>query len=70
MIDALTVAARNGDIRRTELAWGASVAAEWAHFVALGVFAYNRGGTSAVGVAGLVRLLPAAVDRTVRGVAR
>ena len=61
VIDALTVAARNGDIRRTELAWGASVAAEWAHFVALGVFAYHRGGTSAVGVAGLVRLLPAAV---------
>ena len=61
VIDALTVAARNGDIRRTELAWGASVAAEWAHFVALGVFAYNRGGTSAVGVAGLVRLLPAAL---------
>jgi MFS family permease len=61
VIDSLAVAARNGDIRRTELAWGASVAAEWAHFVALGVFAYDRGGTSAVGVAGLVRLLPAAV---------
>ncbi|HYZ77965.1 MAG TPA: cyclic nucleotide-binding domain-containing protein [Gaiellaceae bacterium] len=39
---------------------GAAIAAEWAHFVALGVFAYQRGGTSAVGVAGLVRLLPAA----------
>lgn len=35
--------------------------AEWAHFVALGVFAYEQGGTAAVGVAGLVRLLPAAV---------
>ena len=43
-----------------ELAWGAAIAAEWAHFVALGVFAYERGGTSAVGVAGLARLLPAA----------
>ncbi len=30
------------------------------HFVALGVFAYDAGGTLAVGVAGLVRLLPAA----------
>ena len=48
------------DIRRAELAWGASVSAEWAHFVALGVFAYGHGGSTAVGVAGLLRLLPAA----------
>ena len=59
--DALRVAAQNGDVRRAELAWGASVAAEWAHFVALGVFAYDHGGSTAVGIAGLVRLLPAAV---------
>jgi MFS family permease len=44
-----------------ELAWGAAVAAEWAHFVALGVFAFEQGGSSAVGIAGLVRLLPAAL---------
>ena len=54
------MAARNADIRRAELAWGTSVCAEWAHFVALGVFAYNHGGSTAVGVAGLMRLLPAA----------
>jgi hypothetical protein len=58
---ALSVTARNADIRRAELAWGASVSAEWAHFVALGVFAYNHGGSTAVGLAGLMRLLPAAV---------
>jgi MFS family permease len=52
---------RNRNIRRLELAWGAAITAEWAHFVALGVFAYNSGGTAAVGVAGLVRLLPAAL---------
>lgn len=57
----MTVAVRNEQVRRVELAWGASIAAEWGHFVALGVFAYNAGGTSAVGVAGLVRLLPAAL---------
>ena len=39
---------------------GRRIAAEWAHFVALGVFAYEQGGASAVGIAGLVRLLPAA----------
>jgi MFS family permease len=57
---ALGVTARNVDVRRAELAWGASVSAEWAHFVALGVFAYNHGGSTAVGIAGLMRLLPAA----------
>jgi MFS family permease len=58
---ALRVTARNADIRRAETAWGAVISAEWAHFVALGVFAYNHGGSTAVGVAGLMRLLPAAV---------
>ncbi|HEY1563716.1 MAG TPA: MFS transporter [Gaiellaceae bacterium] len=42
-----------------ELAWGAAISAEWAYFVALGVFAYHAGGASAVGLAGLIRLLPA-----------
>lgn len=49
------------NLRRVELAWGASIAAEWMHFVALGIFAYDVGGTSGVGIAGLVRMLPAAV---------
>jgi MFS family permease len=61
VLAALGAAVRNADIRRVELAWGAAIGAEWAHFVALGVFAYEDGGASAVGVAGLVRLLPAAV---------
>ena len=60
-VSALRVAAANDDIRRAELAWGAAIAAEWGHFVALGVFAYEQGGASGVGLAGLVRLLPAAL---------
>ena len=60
VVSALGAAVRNENVRRVELAWGAAIAAEWAHFVALGVFAYQQGGTSAVGIAGLVRLLPAA----------
>ncbi len=52
---------RNDNLRRSELAWGAAITAEWAHFVALGVFAYDVGGTVAVGIAGLVRLMPAAL---------
>jgi MFS family permease len=59
MVSALGTAVRNENVRRVELAWGAAIAAEWAHFVALGVFAYEEGGAAAVGVAGLVRLLPA-----------
>jgi MFS family permease len=61
VLSAFAVAVRNENIRRAELAWGAVIAAEWAHFVAFGVFAYEEGGASAVGIAGLVRLLPAAL---------
>ena len=60
LVWALGAVIRNENVRRVELAWGAAIAAEWAHFVALGVFAYQEGGTAAVGIAGLVRLLPAA----------
>jgi MFS family permease len=60
-IYTIASAVRNRDIRNVELAWGAAIAAEWAHFVAFGVFAYEEGGASGVGIAGLVRLLPAAV---------
>jgi MFS family permease len=56
---SLSSALKNPDIRRLEFVWGLAIAAEWAHFVALGVFAYDHGGTSFVGLAGLVRLLPA-----------
>jgi CRP-like cAMP-binding protein/predicted MFS family arabinose efflux permease len=58
---AAALASRNRNVRRVELAWGAAITAEWAYFVALGVFAYDAGGASAVGLAGLIRLLPAAL---------
>jgi MFS family permease len=61
LLSPLTAALRNRDVRRVELAWGAAIAAEWAHFVALGIYAYDAGGPTGVGIAGLVRLLPAAV---------
>ena len=61
MVSALVAAVRNENVRRVELAWGAAIAAEWAHFVALGVFAFEQGGAAAVGIAGLVRLAPAAL---------
>jgi len=60
-LSTLAAAVRNPEIRRVELAWGAAIAAEWAHFVAFGVYAYEQRGASGVGIAGLVRLLPAAL---------
>jgi hypothetical protein len=58
---ALREVLRNENLRRVELAWGAAIAAEWAHFVAFGIFAYDEGGAVGVGVAGVVRMLPAAI---------
>lgn len=52
---------RNPDLRRLELAWAASVTGEWSSIVALSVFAYDAGGTAAVGLVGLIRMLPSAV---------
>jgi MFS family permease len=60
-VSALRAALRNAQLRRVQLAWGATVLAEWMHFVALGVFAYSAGGTVAVGIAGAARMLPAAL---------
>ena len=53
--------ARDRNLRRLELAYGAAITSEWAFVVALGVFAYERGGATAVGILGLVRMLPAAL---------
>lgn len=61
LVAPLATTVRNENLRRVELAWGAVIGAEWGHFVALGIFAYQEGGAGAVGVAGLVRLLPAAL---------
>jgi len=51
----------NHDLRRLELAWSGSIIGQWGYEIALAVFAYRAGGATAVGLVGLVRLLPAAV---------
>src|SRR5947207_14972282 len=60
VLEEFGAVARNPNLRRLELAYGAAITSEWAFLVALGVFAYQRGGATAVGVLGLVRMLPAA----------
>src|SRR5919204_4774393 len=52
---------RNPSLRRVELAYAASISAEWASVVALTVFAYETDGALGVGILGAVRMFPAAV---------
>ncbi len=51
----------NPDLARLIVGWGGMTFATWAFAIALGVYAFDRGGTTAVGVAALVRLLPGAL---------
>lgn len=51
----------NKRLRRVEIAYASSCASETAYLVALGVFAYETGGALAVGVVGLIRMVPAAL---------
>jgi MFS family permease len=52
---------RNPSIRRIELGWTIGTAADWAFLVILLVFAYDAGGTLAVGVLGAARTVPAMI---------
>ncbi len=51
---------RNPGLRRLELAWLFSVVGSWAYSVAVAVFAYERGGATAVGLVSLLRWVEAA----------
>ena len=51
----------NPGLRRLELAWGGFYVGDWAHVIALSVYAYRHGGSLAVGVVGLLRMLPSAL---------
>jgi predicted MFS family arabinose efflux permease len=48
----------NPNLRRVELSWAGSVSAYWMFIVTLGFYAYERGGPAAVGLVGLLRVLP------------
>jgi predicted MFS family arabinose efflux permease len=51
----------NGNLRRAQLSFLGAWTAEWAFTVALGIVAYRNGGATAVGLVGLLRMLPSAV---------
>ena len=51
----------NGNLRRAQLSFLGAWTAEWAFTVALGIVAYRDGGATAVGLVGLIRMVPSAV---------
>ena len=56
---ALRAAAANPDLRRLELALAALVVGQWSYTIVVAVYAYHQGGAAAVGLVGLIRMLPA-----------
>ncbi len=58
---AFTSNARNPDLRRAQLSFLGAWTAEWAFTVALGIVAYRDGGATALGLVGLLRMVPSAV---------
>ena len=59
---AFTSNARNPDLRRAQLSFLGAWTAEWAFTVALGIVAYRDGGATALGLVGLLRMLPSAIS--------
>jgi MFS family permease len=53
--------ARNLNLRRAQLSFGAAWAAEWAFTVGLSIVAFRDGGAGAVGLVAMLRLAPSAV---------
>jgi MFS family permease len=59
-IRALGEVFRNPELGRLQLAWAGVSLSMWAFMITIGVYAFDVGGAAAVGVAGLVRMLPGA----------
>ncbi len=52
---------RNPSLRRAQLSFLGAWTAEWAFTVALGIVAYREGGAVALGLVGLLRMVPSAI---------
>jgi MFS family permease len=59
--DAFRAVFSNAALRRVEASWALSVTAYWVFIIALSLFAYEEGGAAAVGLVGLIRVLPSVV---------
>jgi MFS family permease len=60
-LKAFTEVFRNPNLRRLQLAWAGSTIGYWSYGIALAVYAYQAGGAAAVGLVGLIRILPSAL---------
>src|SRR5215510_11107713 len=67
-MDAFRAVITSPALRRVELSWAASITAYWAFIIALAVYAYDQGGAKAVGLVGVIRVLPAFVAAPFAGV--
>ena len=67
-LDAFRAVFTNPGLLRVELSWAAAITAYWAFIIALAVYAYNEGGAAAVGLVGLIRVLPAFLAAPFAGV--
>ncbi len=63
VVDALATA----NLRRLQGSWALTSFGQWAFFVILAVYAYDEGGATAVGLAALVRMVPAGLAAPVGG---
>ncbi|MBA2568924.1 MAG: MFS transporter [Actinobacteria bacterium] len=59
--EAFSAVFSNPALRLVELSWTLTTTAYWVFIVALSLFAYEEGGVAAVGVVGLIRVLPSVV---------
>ena len=67
-VAALRVALEDQQLRRVQLGWACSTAGEFISIIALGLFAYQAGGATAVGVVAVVQMVPAMLLSPVVGV--
>jgi len=66
--NSLSEALATSDLRRLLLSWTAVSVGTWTFFIVLSVYAYDQGGVAAVGVAALVRMVPAGLAAPAAGV--
>jgi MFS family permease len=60
-LGSLVAVFENRDLARLVVGWAGMTFTTWAFAIALGVYAFDQGGATAVGIAALVRLLPGAL---------
>lgn len=58
----LRAALATSELRRLQASWAATSLGSWTVFVVLAIYAFDEGGAAAVGVAALVRMLPAGLS--------